>query len=115
MQVFTATLTFGSSGTVSLTDLAGNNYKCTRIRVEPVQGNAHVAYMGGPAFAPGTSVVTGLIKQFQIPPASAAGALPLDAYELSTHTAKNDIQYGPMSFLFSGTDGEQLAVTVYVA
>ena len=115
MQVFNATLTLNGTTPVSLTDLAGNNFKCTRIRVEAVQANSQVSYMGGPTFAPGTSLVTGLIKQFQIPATSAAGAIPLDAYELSTHTAKNDIPYGPSSFLFSGAANEQLAVTIYVA
>lgn len=113
MQVFTATLTFGASGTISLSDLAGNNYKCTRIHVEPVQGNTHISYMGGPLFVPGTSVVTGLIHQFQIPDSSKA--ILLDSFNLSTHTAQNDIQYGPMSFLFSGTTGESLVATIFVA
>jgi hypothetical protein len=111
MQVFTATLTFGASGTVSLTDLAGNNFKCTRIHVEPINGNTHVAYVGGALFVPGTSLVTGLIHQFQIP--DATNAIKLDSFDLATHTAQNDIQYGV--FKFSGTNGEKLVATVYVA
>jgi hypothetical protein len=113
MQIFNATLTFGASGTVSLSDLAGNNFKATRIHIEPANANTHVAYMGGPGFAPGTSLVTGLIHQFQIPDAS--NLVPLDSFELACFTGKNEIQYDSHSFKFSGTNGEKLVATVYVA
>lgn len=109
MQVFTATLTFGASGTVSLTDLAGNGFKCTRIRVAPANGNTHVSYIGNTSFT-GTPP-TGLIHQFQIPDSS--NKILLDVLDLSTHTAQNDIQFN--QFTFAGTNTEKLIATVFVA
>jgi hypothetical protein len=104
LQIFTQTLTFGASGFVSLSDLAGNNFKATRIHVEPANANTHVSYMSAAPSA-------GLIHQFQIPDSS--NKVPLDQFDLFSLTAQNDVQFN--QFQFSGTEGEALIATVFVA
>ena len=108
MQIFTATITFGASGTQSLTDLATNNFKATRVHFEPANSNTHASYVGGPAW---TGSGAGLIHQLQIPDSS--NKIPLDAFDLVAHSAQNDIQFS--EFKFSGTNGESIFATVFVA
>lgn len=111
MQVFTATITFDGTGSKTLSDLASNDFRCSRLFVEPVQANTHVAYVGDATFAQATSIVTHLIKQLQIPDATKKVAL--DKFEVVDQKGGNLIDLTQYSF--DGTSGEKLNATIHVA
>ncbi len=115
MQVFTQTITFTTAlGVQTISDLAGNNYKCSQLFVEVNQANANVAAMIDTSVAD-TSASLGnqcIIKQFQIPKATSTFA-HLDDFKMTDDKGANAIDL--RQFAFAGTPGEKLRVTIHVS
>lgn len=110
MQVFTQTLTFDGLGSKTISDLASNNFKCSRLLVEQVQANTHISYCGDSSFAQGTSIVTHLIKQLAIPDTNKL--VPLDQFLVTDQKGANAVD--TTQYSFDGTSGEKLNVTIWV-
>lgn len=114
MQVFTQTITFTTAlGVKTISDLAGNNYKCSQLYVEPDQANTHIAAVIDTSVADTSSPLgnQNIIKQIQIPQATSSFK-PLDNFQVVDQKGGNAVQTS--QFAFAGTPGEKLRITIHV-
>lgn len=112
MQVFTQTLTLNHGTPATISDLASNGFKCTKLFIEQVQANTHLVYVGDPSLALGTSTVDHVIKQLQIPATAAAGSLPLDNFDVQDPKGGNAVD--TTQYSFDGTTAEKVNITIWV-
>ncbi len=112
MQAITATVTFTHGTAVVLSTLASfvgiQNFKVSKLFVEPAAGNSHVCYLGDAALALGTSSVDHVIRQLAKP--TAVDAI-LDSFDLDVTGGHNLIDL--QQYSVDGTTAEKCRVTVY--
>ncbi len=113
MQVLTATVTFTAGTAVVLSTLtpfaAIQNFKVSKLFIEPASANTHKLYVGDALLATGTSTVDHVIKQVAKP--TAADAI-LDNFDLDVTGGHNLIDL--TQFSVDGTTAEKGRVTVHV-
>lgn len=100
-------ITFDGGGAKTLTS-SGTN-RATRIYVEPLQGNTHVAYVGDVNLAIGTSTDAHVIKQLAKPP--TLGGI-LDNFDWDVKNGLDLID--DQQLTFDGTSGEGVRVAIFV-
>lgn len=99
-------VTFDGGGAKQV--LAGDN-RATKVFVQPLEGNTHVAYVGDSLLAIGTSTDAHVIYQLAKPTAADA---QLDKFDWDVSHGMDLIDMKQLAF--DGTSGEGVRVTVFV-
>lgn len=99
-------VTFDGGGSKQV--LSGSN-RATKVLVQPLKGNTHVAYVGDSLLAIGTSTDAHVIYQLAKPTAVDA---VLDKFDWDVTEGLDDIDMNQLAF--DGTSGEGVRVTVFV-
>lgn len=102
-------LTFDGGGAKTLAAGPNGNFRATRLLVQPLKSNTHVAYVGDKDLAIGTSTDAHVIYQLAKP--TAADAL-LDKFDWEVSLGADLIPYEQLRF--DGTSGEAVRVTIFI-